>query len=198
LPEVVEALARWGRTPDEVCRRVDRAMPSARLGALLFDLAASAAPAAVAFDKRAQQQVEAVLRRLKMRNLDLDVAGRVVGVAGAVAGPPPSPATTRRLLSAVGRKAAAEAVAAWAADGAARQVGEGTALGKLGEEILQAGAPLAVGELAITGADLMAELGIPAGERLGRKLRALLDASLDGEVANERDALLALARALVD
>jgi tRNA nucleotidyltransferase (CCA-adding enzyme) len=48
------------------------------------------------------------------------------------------------------------------------------------------------GQLAITGADLLA-LGIPAGPELGRLLTRLLDAVLEDPSRNTRDGLLALA-----
>jgi tRNA nucleotidyltransferase (CCA-adding enzyme) len=48
------------------------------------------------------------------------------------------------------------------------------------------------GQLAITGADLLA-LGVPAGPELGRLLNRLLDAVLEDPSRNTREALLALA-----
>jgi tRNA nucleotidyltransferase (CCA-adding enzyme) len=55
------------------------------------------------------------------------------------------------------------------------------------------GAPLALADLAVTGADLMAA-GVPAGPGLGATLRRLLEAALDDPACNTREALLALAR----
>ena len=54
-----------------------------------------------------------------------------------------------------------------------------------------------VRDLAVGGADLM-ELGVSQGPRLGQVLRRLLEAVVDGEVANERQPLLDYARRLLD
>lgn len=193
LPEVVAGQARWGRTDEEVGRRVDAAAPAARLGALVFDLA-PAHPGPARLDKQAQAQVEAMLRALKMKVADLELASRVVAVAAAVAAPPVSLPQMRRLLAAVGRKAAEAVVSAWGADHAARQQGRGGELAALGAQVLAAGDPLAISELAISGSDLMEELKLAAGAGLGQALRALFEQVQDGAVANERGALLSAAR----
>jgi hypothetical protein len=100
------------------------------------------------------------------------------------------------VLSSVGRGFAAAAVEAWRADGVARQEGGGAALAARGQTILARGDALAVSELAVAGADLMAELAMPAGAEIGKILRALLEQVLDEPARNERTALLASARAL--
>jgi hypothetical protein len=48
----------------------------------------------------------------------------------------------------------------------------------------------------VAGADLMAELAMPAGAEIGKILRALLEQVLDEPARNERTALLASAGAL--
>ena len=194
LPEVTEAMARWGRSAEDVCRRVDEAALEARLGALVFEMAP--AGQGVTFDKAAQAQVEGVLRRLKMKVADLEQAGRVAAVAAAVEATSATEPQVRRLLAAVGRRSAAAAVSAWRADAAARQRGQGAHLAQLGDLILSRGDALAIGELALAGGDLMRELGLSAGAELGRVLRGLFEQVLDGTLGNERGALLAAARAL--
>lgn len=52
-------------------------------------------------------------------------------------------------------------------------------------------------QLAINGSDLM-EAGLSAGPAVGRLLRALLNAVMEGRVANEREALLQEARRLME
>lgn len=193
LPDVVAGQTRWGRTSAELCKRVDAAAPAARLGALVFDIA-PAQPGPARFDKQAQAQVETLLRGLKMKVADLELAGRVAAVAAAVASPPVSTPELRRLLAAVGRKAAAAVVSAWGADYAARQQGQGQALAALGAGVLEAGDPLAIGELAISGSDLMEELKLAAGAGLGQVLRVLFEQVQDGIVSNERGTLLDAAR----
>ena len=61
--------------------------------------------------------------------------------------------------------------------------------------ILVRGDALAAGELSVTGADLMRELGLAPGREIGRLLELALDAVLDDPTRNQPDALLALARA---
>lgn len=53
-----------------------------------------------------------------------------------------------------------------------------------------------LGQLAVTGGDLMAA-GWPKGPTLGRGLNALLDAVMAGQLANEKQALLAAAKELL-
>ena len=55
--------------------------------------------------------------------------------------------------------------------------------------------PLSVGELALTGKDLVKALARPPGPWVGERLRALLDAVLTDPGANTRERLLELARA---
>ena len=61
------------------------------------------------------------------------------------------------------------------------------------EEALARGDAYSIPQLAITGADLAAA-GIPAGPGVGRLLRALLDGVVEGEIENERAALLCAAQ----
>jgi len=61
------------------------------------------------------------------------------------------------------------------------------------QAVRAAGAPLSLGDLAVTGDDLKA-VGIPAGPGLGATLRRLLEAALDDPARNTREALLALAK----
>lgn len=62
------------------------------------------------------------------------------------------------------------------------------------EEELAAGACTSPSDLALTGRDLMEELSLPEGERLGALLHALLEDVVEERVENTRAALLAAAR----
>lgn len=94
---------------------------------------------------------------------------------------PETPAQARRLLRDIGPERAAELarLRAWPP-------------GAL-EEALARGDAYSIPQLAITGADLAAA-GIPAGPGVGRLLRALLDGVVEGEIENERAALLCAAQ----
>ena len=98
-------------------------------------------------------------------------------------------AEVRRLLADATRAHAAVAAALWRADGA-------TELATRAAAILARGDAVAVGELAVTGKDLMAALEMPPGPQLGRLLAALLDRAFDDPSLNQRDALIATARGL--
>ena len=56
--------------------------------------------------------------------------------------------------------------------------------------------PLAIGDLAVKGDDLVRGLGIPPGPRIGRILRALLVRVLDDPSLNQRETLLRIATEL--
>ena len=57
----------------------------------------------------------------------------------------------------------------------------------------QEAAPTSVAHLAVSGEDLTA-VGVPLGKTLGDTLEALLLRVIDGDLPNEREALLAAAR----
>ena len=64
------------------------------------------------------------------------------------------------------------------------------------EKIEEENACLPLTDLAVKGKDLM-ELGFEAGPRLGQALETLLDLVVDGDLPNERDALLKKAKELL-
>ncbi|HEX3758269.1 MAG TPA: hypothetical protein VHW23_06165 [Kofleriaceae bacterium] len=198
LPEHVAGLAAWaaargtGRDA-QLARwlaRVDAIgpdRPTARLAALLAELA-DPGPA-YRLDRGSQRAVEAVLRRLKFSNDECAAAAVAVGAAAAVLVDGWTDPDVRRLLADVTRGHAAVAVALWRADGAAE-------LADLAAAILARGDALAVGELAVTGKDLMTALAMSPGPLVGRLLAALLDRVLADPALNTADALIATARGL--
>ena len=111
--------------------------------------------------------------------------------------PPQTPRAARRLLARLGEDGARQLIACWRADNADR--GEAVRVRnlaliddweKLLAEALAGPAPcFSVKSLAVKGQDIMV-LGIPEGPEVGRVLAALFDAVTDGEVPNEREALL--------
>lgn len=174
------AIARWAA-------RVDAAEPIARLGAAFGELAEPIA--AVRIDRAAQRGAEAVLRRLKFSNDECARAAVLVAVTSAVLTPAWTDAEVRRLLADVTRTHAAAGVALWRA----AQAGE---LAERAAGIVARGEPLAVGDLAVSGKDLLAALAIPPGPAVGRILAALVERVLVEPSLNTAERLTAIARAL--
>jgi tRNA nucleotidyltransferase (CCA-adding enzyme) len=128
----------------------------------------------------------AVLQRLRASNLE-------IGRARALAAGPLEPAATdsravRRWLSRVGE--AADDLSALAT----LRAGAPPPWAPVVAGIRERGEPTSRGDLAVTGADLMA-MGIPEGPELGRMLGRLLDLVLDDPARNTKDGLLAMAAA---
>ena len=63
-----------------------------------------------------------------------------------------------------------------------------------GREVIRSGCALSVGQLAITGRDVLTELAVPPGRMVGTLLEAALEAVLDDPTLNERQTLLSLMR----
>ena len=109
----------------------------------------------------------------------------------------------RRVLAGVGRGRAADAVALWRAEAAA-DAAAGDAAAAAGAEALvargaaslAAGEPLAAGELAIGGGDVMAALGIGPGRRVGEVIAAVMERVLDEPGLNTRERLIELVRGM--
>jgi tRNA nucleotidyltransferase (CCA-adding enzyme) len=168
--------------------RVDAAPPAARLGALLADLA-DPDPTLRRLCRASQRRADSVLRRLKFSNDESQSAAVLVGVAGSGLSRDWTDAVIRRLLADIGRVHAAAAAALWRADGAV-DLADRTAA------ILERRDPLSVGELAVTGSDLLAALELQTGPLVGRLLAVLLDRALADPSLNTADQLIAVARSL--
>jgi hypothetical protein len=109
-----------------------------------------------------------------------------------------SDAALRRWASAIGRTQLRDflrvAAARWIADGAIGEASPGAFVSAFRRGLRIAYRdPIALGDLAIDGSDLM-DAGVPAGPALGSLLRRLLDVVLENPARNQRDELLALAR----
>jgi tRNA nucleotidyltransferase (CCA-adding enzyme) len=187
LPEVAAGLAAWGGA-ERWLARVDAAAASARLGALVCVLAAPD-PGLRRLDRESQKRADDVLRRLKFSNDECAQAAVLVGVASAPSAGRWTDGQIRRLLADVTRLHAAAAVALWRADGA-------VALADRAAAILSRNDPIAVGELAVTGKDLMGALALSPGPAIGRLLAALFERVLDEPRINDKQQLIELARHL--
>jgi len=122
-----------------------------------------------------------------MSNDERELVAKLVGVAAAARESDWSVVQVRRLLAEAGRALALHAIDAWRADGASPQ------LTATAGDILASGAPLAVGELAITGKDLMSALAMRPGPLVGKLLAALFDRVLDDPALNTRESLVRIA-----
>jgi hypothetical protein len=110
-------------------------------------------------------------------------------------------AGVRRFIRRVGRSSLEDLFALRAAD----SIGSGLdpdagALDELRDRVraqLAASAVLDRGQLAVSGDDLMTELGVPQGPTLGRILDRLLDRVIADPALNDRPALLLLAESML-
>jgi tRNA nucleotidyltransferase/poly(A) polymerase len=175
-------------TPDETDRvELASSRRRNRMAALLLEL-----------DPR---EARRVLEGLRASNKDTDWVTHLVDCwhrlgtpvrDGAVRGV--TSADTRRWVSATGRTVWRDFVrvaqARWIAEGNAPPRGAIGAIHRRGIEAAYRD-PIAIGDLAIDGSDLM-EAGVAPGPRLGALLRELLDAVLDNPALNQRDTLLAM------
>ena len=172
--------------PELAIERVDRATPRTRLAALMVPLASpDALP--VALDRGAQKRVAEILRALKFSNVELEVASHLVAVAHAAREEQWTPPAVRRVLSQLRREQREPAVELWESD-------DNPTLVRVARAVL--GDPLEVGDLAITGKQLMDALQMPPGPAVGRILGMLLQYVLDDPSLNTQETLLARAQAL--
>jgi tRNA nucleotidyltransferase (CCA-adding enzyme) len=130
---------------------------------------------------------EATLTRLKCSNSDVE-RGRAVSRFRGRMPDPDSAVAVRRWMSEVGNALD---------DLVALKVGEGKGAELLDavQMVRESGAPLAVGDLAVSGSDLVAS-GIEEGPAVGRVLRQLLDEAIEDPTMNTKPRLLARAAAL--
>ncbi|HKE18145.1 MAG TPA: hypothetical protein VKB80_24880 [Kofleriaceae bacterium] len=125
------------------------------------------------------ERVDAALRRLTYSNAERSrVVGLVSEAAAMVAAGSPGDADLRRALGRVGREAAADLGALVPAAPAERL-----------RAIAAAGDPIAIGDLAVGGGDIMRLLGVGPGPIIGRALEFLLDRVLADPSLNAREVL---------
>lgn len=168
--------------------RVDRATRRVRLAALLAPMSDDEALPHV-LDRPLQKRVAEILRALKFSNEDLELASTLVAIAHAPRAAAWDPVDVRRLLAQLSRAHREPAIELWESDARDDAVLVQTARRVLGD-------PLAVGDLAITGKDLMDALDMPPGPAVGRILAMLLQRVIDDPSRNTRETLLADAQQL--
>lgn len=167
--------------------RIDRAAPEVRLAAMFAPLSTEIGSPIV--DRALVKQVAEILRDLKFSNAELELASAVVGVAHFATLPSWSDEEIRRALSRIDKAKRQAAIDLWESHPAEQ-------LATRAQKILDAKQPLGVGDLVVTGKDLMSELKMKPGPAIGRVLALLLDHVLEEPTRNERDALLAKAQEL--
>ena len=141
--------------------------------------------------------VEPVLRRLTMSNSDCQRILAMLRLREDFPSSGADEATMRRHLSAVGRKAAVDQLAILNARGTQESDQGLLAAVKLARRLLDSGAALETGELAIHGARVMASTGAK-GPAVGHILRALLERVLDDPSCNNTETLERLAIEMED
>lgn len=171
------------------CARVDAAAAAGRPIAVR--------EAALLVDAVDRPGAERVMRRLKTSNRERGDFVRLIDSGSWWRDAQPSDAELRRQLAAIGREQAPLVLALWRDDGTSvGRPSEADALAAHAEEILAAGHPLSIGELAVRGEDVMSDLGLAPGRIVGDILAALLEQVLDDPSRNQRDQLLALGRSV--
>src|SRR5262249_31570645 len=135
--------------------RIDRAVPRVRLAALFAPLARSDVPH---LDRAVVKRVLAIARALKLSNVECDLAAQLVGAVHASRIESWTAAGVRRLLCELDRDKRVQAIELWAAESAPNAM-----LIALARDVLVQGHALSVGELAISGNDLMTALDMEPG-----------------------------------
>lgn len=182
---LAQVLPQLGRVDAE---RVDRAARRVRLAALLAPISdGEALPHAL--DRPLQKRIAQLLRALKFSNEDIELASTLVAIAHAPSAALWDPPEVRRLLSQLSRAHREPAIELWESEAVPNEALVQTARRALGD-------PLATGDLAITGKDLMTALQMAPGPAVGRMLNMLLQRVIDDPSRNTRESLLADAQAL--
>ncbi len=153
-------------------------------------------------EQRGAALAEAVLRRLRFSNAEVEHVGRLVRHQSDLFPPDARSPIVRRWMRALGPDLLDDLwrlrFALWRAEHPDAAPGElpGDLLERwrMARAVRRQGGALSVGELAIGGAELKA-LGLNPGPRFGDVLRALLERVLEDPALNTRGRLLELARA---
>ncbi len=176
-----------------------------RLAALLHDIGKPATAAGghfIGHERVGAELAAQLLTRLHYPRAVIDRVGRLVRLHMFSYEPGWSDAAVRRFIGKVGIEVLPQLWALRAAD----NVGSGrpASAGGLDELRRRVKAQLAldvaldIRDLAVSGDDLIGELGMAPGPRLGRVLRELLERVVDDPALNDRPTLLLLARTLVE
>jgi putative nucleotidyltransferase with HDIG domain len=179
--------------------------PILRLAGLLHDLGKATTLAGghfIGHEKVGAELAGDLMRRLRFAREQIARVTHLVAKHMFGYSPEWTDAAVRRFIRNVGAGSLPDLFALRRADNIASGVVE-PAVGGMPE--LQArvarelsDAPLEQRQLAVDGNDLMAELGLPPGPRLGRLLERLFEAVIEEPRRNRRDELLGLARRLLN
>jgi tRNA nucleotidyltransferase (CCA-adding enzyme) len=188
---------------DHTVRTVDAATnaPVVRLAALVHDIGKPATAADGHFyghDTVGAELADALLERLRLATAERHAVVHLVRQHMFRYTPQWGDPAVRRFLAKVGPAAVADLFALREADnvgsGLPRNADDLDGLRARVAKELEAGAILDRSALAIDGADLMAELGLRPGPRLGTLIARLFERVVEDPALNERERLLALAR----
>lgn len=169
-----EAFARSMRRVDAATKHVPL-----RMAALILD---------------AQGDLDAWMRAMRFSNEERETTLHLVRSRAMSSFQSWSDADVRRFLAKAGRRHWADVVALEHADHVARDLSIEpiASLGSAIDRVLESGAPLTTGELALSGKDVMRVLGKGPGRYVGVILAKLLDQALDDPSLNTHDRLVAL------
>ena len=185
--------------------RTADAMPASdaplRLAGLLHDLGKATTLADghfIGHETAGAELAEGVLKRLRTPRAEITRIVRLIRLHMFSYSPNWTDAAVRRFVRRVGVDLLEDLFALRAADNAASGTRE-PPVGGVEELRARAAAAVAMGpldasQLAISGDDLVTELGISPGPEIGRLLARLLEAAIDDPSRNEREQLLELAR----
>jgi putative nucleotidyltransferase with HDIG domain len=175
--------------------------PVLRLAGLLHDVGKATTLADGHFlhhDRDGALMAEQILLRLRVPRADVTRVTRLVRHHMFAYLPEWTDAAVRRFIRRVGVDLLPDLFALREADDVASGIAEPpTGWRELRERVAAVAAdPMEAGHLAISGDDLVAELGIAPGPPIGKLLAALLEAVVEDPGLNSRDQLLELARAM--
>jgi poly(A) polymerase/tRNA nucleotidyltransferase (CCA-adding enzyme) len=204
LRGVPQAKRLAGDALDHSLRTAD-ALPAAdpvlRLAGLLHDIGKATTLADGHFldhDRDGAVLAEQVMTRLRAPRAEVTRGGRLVRHHMFAYTPDWTDTAVRRFIRRVGADLLPDLFALREADDVASGVEEPPGGWRELRERVAAliNDPLEAQQLAISGDDLVTQLGIPPGPDIGRLLAALLEAVLEDPTLNSREQLLTLARAM--
>jgi tRNA nucleotidyltransferase (CCA-adding enzyme) len=178
--------------------------PIVRLAALLHDIGKPATESPDGYpdhEKVGAEMAEAFLARLHVPRSTLQRVSHLVRSHMFTYEPAWSDAAVRRFINRIGPEALDDLFALREADNLGSGLPAETGLTELRRRVreqLEAHVALSLKDLAIDGDDLIRELGLASGPRLGRILQALLDQVIVDSGLNDRPTLLLLAQRMLE
>jgi putative nucleotidyltransferase with HDIG domain len=192
---------------DHTLRAVDApgpARPIVRLAALLHDIGKPATESPEGYpdhEKVGAEMAEAFMTRLRFPRSTVARVGHLVRNHMFSYEAVWSDAAVRRFINRIGPHALQELFELREADNVASGLPPEAGLAELRRRVsdqLEANVALTLSDLAIDGDDLMRELRLAPGPRMGRILESLLDQVIADSSLNDRPTLLLLAQSMLD